>query len=108
MPAAVRARLCREGNQYLHWFCKHHGLPINECGKLVVAQNPDVLPGLELLYKRGRGNGVELEMVTEEQALKIEPLARTHEAALWSPTTASAGEVVTGPHREVYVICSAC
>lgn len=99
----VRARLCREGNQYLHWFCKHHDLPINECGKLVVAQSPDVVPGLELLYHRGRGNGVELEMVTEEQALKIEPLARTHKAALWSPTTASAGEArsrrcATAPH----------
>lgn len=54
-------------------------------------QSPEVLPNLEELYQRGRNIGVELEMVTEEQARRIEPVARTHEAAIWSPNTAAAG-----------------
>ncbi len=47
------------------------------------------LAGLDELERRGRANGVPLERVTAAEARRIEPLARTHEYALYSPRTAT-------------------
>lgn len=41
------------------------------------------------------------QMVTAAEAQELEPLARTHEVALWSPTTASAGAWALWAGREV-------
>lgn len=48
------------------------------------------LAGLEELLRRGERNGVPLERVTVQQAKEIEPLVKTHEYAIWSPSTAAA------------------
>ncbi|MGH8553617.1 MAG: FAD-dependent oxidoreductase, partial [Methylococcales bacterium] len=34
---SLKARFTREGNRRMRSFCMEHHLPINECGKLVVA-----------------------------------------------------------------------
>jgi len=54
-----------------------------------VAQNPAELDSLDLLYRRGRENGVQLEMLSRADAEKIEPRVLTCERALFSPTTAT-------------------
>jgi L-2-hydroxyglutarate oxidase len=56
----------------------------------VVAQDERELGGLDLLFARGRANGVELQMISAADAARIEPRVRTCQRALWSPTTASA------------------
>ncbi len=84
-----RGRGCA-GNQFLHQFCEEKKLRINKCGKLVVAKGPEDLKGLDILMERGKTNGVPLEMVSAERATEIEPLVKTYERALWSPSTASA------------------
>lgn len=86
---SMKAELTREGNRRLTAFCRRRDLPINECGKLVVARDESEHRGLEELARRGRANGVELEMVSEEEARRIEPRARTAGRALWSPATAT-------------------
>ncbi|MEJ2455416.1 MAG: FAD-dependent oxidoreductase [Candidatus Thiodiazotropha sp.] len=86
---SLKARLTRDGNRLMTEYCLHNGLPINRCGKLVVATSEEDLPALDELLRRGRANGVELESVSVEQARRIEPRARTVERALWSPTTSS-------------------
>ena len=55
------------------------------------AQGPEFVDGIDRLYEQGQKNGVDVRIVSEEEAAKIEPLAVTHEKALWSPNTASAG-----------------
>lgn len=90
---SLKARFCREGNAQLRAWCTSRGLALNPCGKLVVAQHAGELAGLDLLYERGRANGVQLEMIDAQAAARIEPRVRTHERALWSPTTASADPV---------------
>lgn len=86
---SLKAKFTRDGNRELTAYCEANGIPLNKCGKLVVAQSPAELTSLDELMRRGRHNGVAVEMVTAEEARKIEPRARTWERALYSPTTSS-------------------
>lgn len=86
---SLKARFTREGNRRLTQYCVERGLRINRCGKLVVARNSTELAGLAELLQRGKRNGVEVHEITEKEAREIEPRARTHEKALFSPTTSS-------------------
>lgn len=86
---SLKARFTREGNRAMRAYCVERGLKINECGKLVVCQSEADMAGLEELLRRGRANGVNLEMIGDKEAREIEPDVITHEAALWSPDTAS-------------------
>lgn len=92
-PDSLKAQLTRRGNQMLRAFCEERGVPVREAGKVVVTTSPEQLPRLDELYARGQANGVPLEMVDEAGLREIEPLARTHERALWSPSTAVADPV---------------
>ena len=87
---SLKAKLTRAGNQAMSAYCEAKKIPLNRCGKLVVAKDQDDLPQLDELLRRGRTNGVPLESLTEEEARKIEPRVKTHQRAIFSPTTASA------------------
>src|SRR5438874_7595387 len=71
-------------------YCEAKKIPLNRCGKLVVAKDQDDLPQLDELLHRGQANGVPLEGLTEEEARRIEPRIKTHQRAIFSPTTTSA------------------
>ena len=86
---SLKARFSRDGTRQWTELCQERGLAINRCGKLVVAQSPDELEGLAELKRRGDRNGVILQEVSAEEAREIDPAAKTHERALFSPTTAS-------------------
>jgi len=85
---SLKARLTRIGNRRLTEYCLERELPIDRCGKLVVARTPEDLPRLDALANRAVANGVELYSVDESQAAEIEPRARTVDRALYSPATA--------------------
>ena len=87
---SLKAKFTRDGNRLLTEYCDSHNLPINKCGKLVVARDENEDNTLDELLRRGKNNGVLLEEVTEEEARKIEPRVKTYRRALFSPTTASA------------------
>jgi L-2-hydroxyglutarate oxidase LhgO len=86
---SLKARFSREGTRRWTEFCLDRGLAINRCGKLVVAKGPHELDGLAELKRRGDRNGVQLQEISAEEAREIDPAAKTHERALFSPTTAS-------------------
>ena len=86
---SLKARFTRDGNRALTTYCEERGLRINKCGKLVIARHADDLPGLDELLRRGRANGVELHAISRNEAEEIEPRVKTHERALFSPTTSS-------------------
>ena len=90
---SLKARFTREGNQALREYCKDKGLPLNECGKLVVARNEADLPQMDELLRRGKANGVALESITEEEARRIEPRVKTFQRAIYSPNTATADPI---------------
>jgi L-2-hydroxyglutarate oxidase len=88
-PAGSRkALLCREGKALVEAFCAGHGIPVERCGKLVVAAGERELPGLEEIARRAETNGVPgLARVGPERMAEIEPHVRGV-AGIHSPETA--------------------
>lgn len=88
-PDSLKASFTRSGNRLLTEYCARKGIPINKCGKLVVAKDPNELTGLDELLNRGRANGIPLHEISEREARVIEPRVKTYTRALFSPTTAT-------------------
>ena len=87
---SLKAKFTRDGNRALTEYCDEKGIFLNKCGKLVVATTEAEDKQLDELLTRGRNNGVELQEVTAQEALEIEPRAKTLRRAIFSPTTSSA------------------
>ena len=87
---SLKAKLTRAGNQAMIDYCERKKIPLNRCGKLVVAKDEKDLLQLDELLRRGVANGVPLENLTEQQAQEIEPRVKTHQRAIFSPSTTSA------------------
>lgn len=103
-PDSLKARFCLEGNQVLRHLITKHNLPLNPCGKVVVAKDVDDLSRLDDLLERGLANGVELFKYPEEELNKYEPLAKTYRQFLWSPNTAVSDPIlVTKLLRDLFI-----
>ena len=102
-PDSLKARFTRQGNLLLTQYCMDKKLPINKCGKLVVARNARDHGYLDELLRRARANGIELQELTEKEAKEIEPRVKTHEHALFSPTTSTVdpAEVMKAMRRDM-------
>src|SRR3989338_4496750 len=86
---SLKAKFTRLGNQVMTEYCRQKNLPINQCGKLVVAKDAADLSQMDELIRRGKANGVILQELTDKEALKIEPRVKTYRRALFSPATSS-------------------
>jgi L-2-hydroxyglutarate oxidase len=103
-PDSLKAKFCLEGNIALRELISKNNLPINNCGKIVVARNDDEISRMEILYERGMANGVELEKFSASKLVDFEPLAKTHKQFLWSSKTAvSDPAAVTRLIRDLFV-----
>ena len=87
-PDSLKAKFCRLGNLELRKFCKENNLRILETGKVVVCQDKQDVLRLEVLYRRGVENGVDIELHSFQELRRIEPAAQTIDKFIWSPTTA--------------------
>jgi len=72
-PGSLKARLGTAGAASMRDFAVEHGVPVEICGKLVVATKPEQLPALEKLQERGQANGVPLRRITPSEAKEFEP-----------------------------------
>ena len=86
---SLKAKLTADGNRLMKEFCKKNNIKINETGKLVVAKNEDEIETLKELERRSKANKAGAYLITEEEAKKIDPNAKTYKYALYSPNTAS-------------------
>ncbi len=76
-PGSLKATLCREGRGLLETFCGEHEIPLERCGKLVVAVDESELDRLAELKRRGTGNGLDgLVELDESELRRIEPHVR--------------------------------
>ena len=86
-PGSLKAQLCVQGAKLMYEFCEQNQIPVERCGKLIVAIRPDELPRLADLEDRARANGVPgLRRVGAGEISEIEPECRGL-AALHSPHT---------------------
>jgi L-2-hydroxyglutarate oxidase LhgO len=87
-PGSLKARLCTRGRALLRAYCAEHGLPYDECGKLVVAVTPEEVARLDALHARAGENAVPgLRRLGPDGIREVEPHAAGL-AALHSPRTA--------------------
>jgi (S)-2-hydroxyglutarate dehydrogenase len=87
-PGSRKAHLCRAGKEELERFADDHAVPLERCGKLVVAVHPAELPGLDELHRRATANGVPgLRLLGPDGIREREPSVAGLQALL-SPTTA--------------------
>jgi (S)-2-hydroxyglutarate dehydrogenase len=88
-PESLKAKFTRLGNKLLTEYCESKQIPMNRCGKLVVAKDCSEHPALDELLRRGKVNEIDLQAITEEEAKAIEPRVKTCQRALFSPTTST-------------------
>jgi L-2-hydroxyglutarate oxidase len=72
-PGSFKATFCRAGNRSMVAFCREHEIAHELCGKVIVATQPQELPLLESLHRRGLENELRVERITAGQLREIEP-----------------------------------
>lgn len=72
-PGSLKARFCRAGVGATIDFCKHNGIPYEQCGKLIVATNEPEQQRLLALYERAQANELAVELLDARQLSDAEP-----------------------------------
>lgn len=86
-PGSMKAINCIRGYQMLIDFCNREGVPIDLCGKIVVATNRPQLQQLATLHDRGLQNGLtQNRKIGRSEMKEIEPHVEGLEG-LWVPYT---------------------
>jgi len=84
---SLMARMCVRGKQALYRYCRDHGIPHRNCGKLIVATTAQEMEKLISIRARAEANGVlDLQPLSGVEARILEP-ALNCDAALLSPST---------------------
>ncbi|RZS45172.1 L-2-hydroxyglutarate oxidase [Herbihabitans rhizosphaerae] len=72
-PGSAKARMSVRGNKSIVDFARKHDVPVEVCGKLVVATSESELPALTVLAERAEANGVPARMIGPDEAREFEP-----------------------------------
>jgi L-2-hydroxyglutarate oxidase len=72
-PGSFKARMSVAGNRSIVEFARDNGVPVEVCGKLVVATDESELPALQVLAKRAEANGVPAKLIDAAEARDHEP-----------------------------------
>src|SRR6201994_4348481 len=84
---SLMAQMCVSGKKALYAYCRDHGIPHRNCGKLIVATTPKETEKLQSIRAHAEANGVEgMQTLSGEAARELEP-ALNCDAALLSPST---------------------
>ena len=85
-PGSLKAELCRRGAAVTKEFAAEHGIPFEECGKLLVATTPVEVQRMHALFERSKVNRLEVEEIDAAELVRREP-AVTGLGALFVPST---------------------
>lgn len=85
-PGSLKARLCREGARATKDFCAENNIPVEVCGKHLVATNPLEASRMEALEKRAMENEIAYERIDAAELHRREP-AISGVGALFIPAT---------------------
>ncbi|NLP09475.1 L-2-hydroxyglutarate oxidase [bacterium] len=72
-PGSLKALNCVAGREAMYRFCREHQIPVDRCGKVVVATQESELPALQELERRGLANGLKnLRRLNREEMTEYE------------------------------------
>ncbi len=84
---SLKALCCVAGRERLYAYCREHGVPHGQIGKLIVAAEESEMACLDRIAAAARANGVgDLQWLTATEAERLDPALRCA-AALLSPST---------------------
>ena len=86
LPGSLKADFCRRGAAWTLDFCREHGLPYSQCGKLLVATDEVEFDRMAALEDRCRRNRITTERLSQTELARREPHI-TGVGALYVPTT---------------------
>lgn len=87
VPGSLKAKLCVEGAALMYEYCERKNIPVERCGKLIVALSEQEIPALDEIERRGRENKVpDLRRIDAADIATIEPNC-VGVAALHCPST---------------------
>ncbi len=72
-PGSFKARMSVAGNRSIVEFARDNGVPVEVCGKLVVATESAELTALQVLAERAEANGVPAKLIDAAEARDHEP-----------------------------------
>jgi len=75
-PGSLKAELARAGNESMVAWCRAKRIPVEVCGKLILASSEADLPRLEALAARAADNGIPIERLGPSAIETVEPHAR--------------------------------
>lgn len=102
----LKAQLCSKGNRMMKELIKKNGLWIRESGKVIVPKNIKEQEALGNLLRQGRANGANVELISKEKCLKIEPTVNFHDGVsevLFTPDAVicDLGQVIGAVNHEL-------
>ena len=72
-PGSLKARFCKAGERATKEFCTEHGIPFDECGKLIVATTAEELARMTALESRAEVNGIACRRIGGDELTELEP-----------------------------------
>ncbi|MFM2665150.1 L-2-hydroxyglutarate oxidase [Vibrio mediterranei] len=72
-PGSLKADFCKRGLKATIEFCHQHQIPVENCGKLLVATSELEMQRMQSLYQRCLQNGIEVELIDQKQLAALEP-----------------------------------
>ncbi|MEJ2096614.1 MAG: L-2-hydroxyglutarate oxidase [Deltaproteobacteria bacterium] len=85
-PGSMKSIFCREGNRATYEFCSRHRVPVQRCGKMLVATDSLEYQRMEALYQRILKNRIRVERLDRGDIQTREPNI-SGIAALFVPDT---------------------
>ncbi|PID97147.1 MAG: L-2-hydroxyglutarate oxidase [Actinomycetales bacterium] len=79
-PGSLKATMAVAGGRSIDAYARARGVAVDRCGKLVVANTPDELVGLQRLADRAQANGVDARLLEPAEAREFEPYVRCKRA----------------------------
>ena len=101
-PGSLKAKLCVRGAAAMVEFCREHNLPLQVCGKVILATTEDEVSRVRKLFERGQTNGVSgLQLLNQDQLREIEPRCRGIEAVHVPGTAITDYKMVCRKYAEI-------
>src|SRR6478672_1386219 len=66
-PGSLKARLCKAGAHATKQFAAENMIPLDVCGKLIVATSQTELSRMHELHRRADANGLEIELLSANE-----------------------------------------